>query len=162
RPVHAIGGDVHEVERRLGVGVERHREHDAIADARELAEADERGAVGEEYSEERRFFSAARSATRRRRRQQQAHDDDGAGPRRDFHQIASVLCHAGAVKAAENRLWKSCGRPVHFLLSKRQRKIFFEADQPAKTPRGGLWTSLRLSLRLIAGGRRVKSVSLSI
>jgi hypothetical protein len=42
----------------------------------------------------------------------------------------------GPSRRRKNRLWKSCGRPVHFLLSKRQRKIIFEADQPAKTPRG--------------------------
>jgi hypothetical protein len=70
------------------------------------------------------------------------------------------LCHAGAVKTAEKpvveNLWTSRAFPVEQATS----KIFFGAHRPAKPLLPMLWTSLRQSLRLIAGSCRVKSVSL--
>jgi hypothetical protein len=70
------------------------------------------------------------------------------------------LCHAGAVKAAEKggveKLWTIGAFPVE----QATTEIIFEARRPANRRRHRLWTGLRPSLRLIAGSRRVKSVSL--
>jgi hypothetical protein len=70
------------------------------------------------------------------------------------------LCHAGPVKTAEKagveKLWTFGAFPVEQATTEE----FFCASEAAKPARRRLWTSLRPSLRLIAGGRRVKSVSL--
>ena len=56
--------DIDELQRRIGRGCGRHREHDAVADARELAVADERRAVLQEHAEQRRVVGSRRARAR--------------------------------------------------------------------------------------------------
>jgi hypothetical protein len=56
-------------------------------------------------------------------------------------------------------VWKTCGRSVHKLLMRRQRKLF--SIDRRQNRRGARETRrLRMSLRLIAGNAQVKFVSL--
>ena len=70
-PVHLIGGNVHEAQRSIRAGARRHREHDALADARDLAVTDERAAVLQKHAEHRRIVGGV---GRERARQQAQHD----------------------------------------------------------------------------------------
>jgi hypothetical protein len=70
------------------------------------------------------------------------------------------LCHAGAVKTVEKPGVEKLWTPRAFPVEQATIEIFFCRPAAAKTAAPLLWTSLRQSLRLIAGSRRVKSVSL--
>ena len=96
-PVDARDREVHQVERRVRLRRRRHREDDAVADARRFAVAHERRAVGEEHAEHR-IVGGRRHA---RREDQRRREDGGAHPTA-LHEASSVVCGPDRVK----HLWR--------------------------------------------------------
>src|SRR4029453_4728933 len=160
-PVNTVGGNIDEVK----VGVvhrrrRRHRKDHPIANARQLAVADEGGAVFQEYSEKRRLLSGLCRVldTRRvryrwgRRPSDRQAEQENARRSKLFHGWLKRTFGSDARQAVEN-LWMQRAFPVN-----RRTAKFFLNRLRRDLRVGHLWTALsyRASLDRPRVKRRIR------